>query len=91
MKQYIGTKTIQACPMTSLKAEEMLERKLSDVEEDGYLVKYEDGYLSWSPKSPHSIHQVGKLQPSAEIHTSHVAGPNGYNEFVYPHSCSSLW
>ena len=50
MKQYIGTKTIQACPMTSLKAEEMLERKLSDVEEDGYLVKYEDGYLSWSPK-----------------------------------------
>lgn len=50
MKQYIGTKTIQACPMTSLKAEEMPERKLSDVEEDGYLVKYEDGYLSWSPK-----------------------------------------
>ena len=50
MTQYIGTKTIQACPMTSLKAEEMLERKLSDVEEDGYLVKYEDGYLSWSPK-----------------------------------------
>lgn len=50
MKQYIGTKTIQACPMTSLKAEEMLERKLSDIEEDGYLVKYEDGYLSWSPK-----------------------------------------
>ena len=55
MKQYTGTKTVKAMPMTMGKA---YERKLlkngvrpSECETDkaGYLVEYEGGYQSWSP------------------------------------------
>lgn len=57
MKQYTGTKTVKATPMTMGEA---YERKLlkegvrpSECETDkaGYLVEYEGGYQSWSPKS----------------------------------------
>lgn len=55
MKQYTGTKTVMAMPMTMGEA---YERKLlkngvrpSECETDkaGYLVEYEGGYQSWSP------------------------------------------
>lgn len=55
MKQYTGTKTVKAIPMTMGEA---YERRLlkegvrpSEWETDkaGYLVEYEDGYQSWSP------------------------------------------
>ena len=58
MKQYIGTKTVKAMPMTMGEA---YERKLlkegvrpSECETDkaGYLVEYEGGYQSWSPAEP---------------------------------------
>lgn len=58
MKQYTGTKTVKAMPMTMSEA---YERKLlkedvrpSECETDkaGYLVEYEDGYQSWSPAEP---------------------------------------
>ena len=53
MKLYIGTKIVKAMPMTMTKAQEMLGREIkpATVEEDGYLVEYKDGYISWSPKS----------------------------------------
>lgn len=53
MKKYIGTKVIMAEPMTMTEAQKVLGRKLkpATVEEDGYLVEYKDGYMSWSPKS----------------------------------------
>lgn len=58
MKQYTGTKTVKAEPMTMGEA---YERKL--LKEDirpsecetgkaGYLVEYEGGYQSWSPAEP---------------------------------------
>lgn len=52
MKKYIGTKTVMAEAMTKSEAEKILNRNLSDAKggEDGYLVEYEDGYKSWSPK-----------------------------------------
>ena len=55
MKKYIGTKTVKAMPMTMGEA---YERKLlkegvkpsqGEASKAGYLVKYEDGYQSWSP------------------------------------------
>ena len=58
LKQYIGTKTVKARPMTMGEA---YERKLlkegirpSECETDkaGYLVEYEGGYQSWSPAEP---------------------------------------
>ena len=53
MKQYIGTKTIMAEPMTHADAEKALGREITPAipEEDGYLVEYKGGYRSWSPKS----------------------------------------
>ena len=52
MKKYIGKKSIMASPMSKSDAERVLNRSLSGAKggEDGYLVEYEDGYLSWSPK-----------------------------------------
>ena len=53
MKLYIGIKIVKAMPMTMTKAQEVLGREIkpATVEEDGYLVEYKDGYMSWSPKS----------------------------------------
>ena len=50
---YIGTKVVKAEPMTMTEAQKVLGRKIKPVtaEEDGYLVEYQDGYESWSPKS----------------------------------------
>lgn len=52
MKKYIGKKTIMAMPMAKTEAEKVLNRSLADAKggEDGYLVEYQDGYKSWSPK-----------------------------------------
>ena len=53
MEKYIGTKTIEAEPMTrgnynkyrgwAIPADE-------NPDDEGYLVKYSDGYISWSPE-----------------------------------------
>ena len=53
MKKYIGTKVIMAEPMTLEEAQKVLGREIkpTTVEGDGYLVEYQDGYKSWSPKS----------------------------------------
>ncbi len=58
MKKYIGTKQIEAEPMTMGEAYEkgLLQagRVVTEAEKDkaGYLVKYKDGYESWSPAEP---------------------------------------
>ena len=58
MKKYIGTKQIEAEPMTMGEAYErgLLQagRVPSEAEKDnaGYHVKYADGYESWSPAEP---------------------------------------
>nr|DAH35755.1 MAG TPA: Protein of unknown function (DUF2829) [Caudoviricetes sp.] len=58
MKKYIGTKQIEAEPMTMGEAYErgLLQagRVPSEAEKDnaGYHVKYQDGYESWSPAEP---------------------------------------
>lgn len=53
MKKFIGTKVIMAEPMTLTEAQKVLGREIkpATVEEDGYLVEYDNGYKSWSPKS----------------------------------------
>ena len=54
MKKYIGTKQIEAEPMTRGVAWEkhLLREKPSteNFNDEGYYVRYEDGYESWSPK-----------------------------------------
>ena len=54
MKNYIGVKIVKAEPMTKGEFEKMRGAVSSRLEVDttpGYMVKYPDGYLSWSPKS----------------------------------------
>lgn len=55
MNKYIGVKIIEAEPMTADEAGEILHRPIdvsnADKEGNGYLVKYPDGYVSWSPKN----------------------------------------
>lgn len=53
MPKYICTKVVQAKPMSLKEAQIVLDRKIkpATAEEDGYLVVYNDGYRSWSPKS----------------------------------------
>lgn len=57
MKKFIGTKEVSAMPMTLGEFIKMSGRnpyenngKKHDGNERGYLVEYEDGYKSWSPK-----------------------------------------
>ena len=51
MKKYIGTKEIEAEPMTEAEAcEAGLLRTESYRDVPGYHVRYENGYESWSPK-----------------------------------------
>lgn len=52
MKQYIGTKIIQAKPMTRGEYNQYRGWAIpadENPDDEGYLVKYSDGYESWSP------------------------------------------
>ncbi len=54
MKTYIGTKIIEAVPAirkggTVYEKDQPIPKSM-DHEEDGYKVRYADGYESWSPK-----------------------------------------
>ena len=52
MKQYIGTKIIKAKPMTRGEYNTFRGWPIPNDEnpaDDGYLVEYSDGYISWSP------------------------------------------
>lgn len=55
MEKYLGVKLIEAQPVTAKMASMLLERPIdttnADAKGSGYLVKYPDGYRSWSPKS----------------------------------------
>lgn len=53
MKNYIGTKRIKAKPMTRGEYNRHRGWEIPGNEvaaEEGYLVEYSDGYISWSPK-----------------------------------------
>lgn len=53
MKKYVGTKHIEAEPMSMQEAYDkgLLQVGKTPIEgKEGYMVKYNDGYTSWSPK-----------------------------------------
>lgn len=53
MKKYIGTKIIEAKPMNRGEYNNYRGWKIPENEnpaDEGYLVKYQDDYISWSPK-----------------------------------------
>ena len=53
MKNYIGVKIVKAEPMTKSEYDKRwpsLSRLVDRNSEDGYIIRYPDGYVSWSPK-----------------------------------------
>ena len=53
MKAYIGTKIIAALPMTRKTFEAQYRQNQQHEDKDdehGYVVRYPEGYVSWSPK-----------------------------------------
>ena len=62
MKKYIGTKQIEAEPMTRGDAfgKHLLREKPSteNFDDDGYHVRYEDGYENWCPKDVFERHTM---------------------------------
>ena len=53
MKQFIGTKIIKAKPMSKFEYNSFRGWQIPKDEnpaDEGYLVEYSDGYISWSPK-----------------------------------------
>lgn len=64
MKTYIGTKIIDAEPMTRGEYNKYRGWQIPDdenPEDEGYRVQYPDGYVSWSPKEAFeaSYHEIG--------------------------------
>ena len=50
-KKYIGTKIVSAIEMSRKEFENTQDRPAPNKEDEpGYMVQYEDGYRSWSPK-----------------------------------------
>ena len=53
MKEYKCTKVVLAEQMGRAKAESLgLVRDVTGVEEEGYVVVYNEDYTSWTPKAP---------------------------------------
>lgn len=72
MERYIRTKVIEARPMTRGDYNTLRGWTIPADEnplDEGYLVKYEDGYISWSPQDvfEHSYRRSGYLDFGAVI------------------------
>lgn len=65
---YVGTKIVNGVPMTETDFYKNVKKQdISDRETygDGYMVTYEDGYVSWSPKKV--FEQCYRLLSNKEI------------------------
>lgn len=51
LKNYIGTKKVQAVPMRYSEFQNMKGKEKPENDAEGYMVRYSDGYESWSPKA----------------------------------------
>lgn len=109
MKQYIGTKMIQAEPAYRYQFEngtsvvvahdedspQVIARAVSC--DDGYRVRYEDGYISWSPKDVFeaAYRETAGMNFGLAIEAAKMgkkiarAGWNGKNQYVELATCIS--
>lgn len=50
MVSYACHKTVKASPMSKIEYAKLMKNPEPYEDEPGYIVMYEDGYISWSPK-----------------------------------------
>lgn len=68
--EYKCIKEVQAKPMDRLTAEGLgLVRDVTGVNENGYFVKYNEDYSSWTPKQPF---EDGYIIPVEEVEVAHT-------------------
>lgn len=100
MKQYIGTKIIQAEPAYRVDGKVFVKANIVPCGykiEDGYKVVYPDGYESWSPKDVFeaSYRETSGMSFGLAIEAAKMgkkiarAGWNGKNQYVELASCIS--
>lgn len=85
MIKFIGTKQIEAEPMTRGEYAKLSGRnsilieKGESTNDEGYLVKYNDGYISWSPKKPFE-EAYSKIAESPLYDTAALMKSNDFKE-----------
>ena len=106
MRQYIGSKVVNACPayrctfpggmVTYAGVGDIIPTECNKIEE-GYRIRYEDGYLSWSPKAvfEKAYRETAGLSFGLAIEAAKMgkkiarAGWNGKNQYVELAYCIS--
>lgn len=84
MKKYIGTKLIEAEPMNRgdyNKYRGWTIPQNEDPADAGYLIRYPDGYESWSPKELFDKAHLA-LDDNKELPSGVSVGPNMVDEFI---------
>lgn len=84
MKKYIGTKLIEAKPMTRGEYNEYRGWTIppdENPEDPGYLVKYSDSYESWSPKDVFDSAYI-QVDDNKELPSGVSIGPKMVDEFI---------
>ena len=84
MKKYIGCKLIEAEPMTRGDYNKYRGRNITEdenPEEKGYLVRYPDGYLSWSPGTIFDKAYL-EVDDNKELPSGVSIGPKMVDEFI---------
>jgi len=84
MQKYIGTKLIEASPMRLGEYNVYRGWKIPDnenPEKEGYLVRYPDGYESWSPKEIFDQAYLA-VEDNKELPSGVSIGPKMVKEFI---------
>ena len=84
MQKYIGTKLIEASPMSLGEYNVYRGWKIPDnenPEKEGYLVRYPDGYESWSPKEIFDQAYLA-VEDNKELPSGVSIGPKMVKEFI---------
>ena len=84
MKSFIGTKLIQADEMTRGEYCKFREWKIPEDEnpnDEGYLVKYSDDYISWSPKDIFDKSHL-QIEDNPDLPSGVSIGPEMVKSFI---------
>lgn len=92
MKYYMGCKLIQAAPMTRGDYNNFRGWKLPKDEnplDEGYLVRYNDNYCSWSPKEAFEKSYM-EVQENQKLESKVSIGPRMVDDFIEEIHVSTL-